>query len=124
MRVRPTEAGSPSTLLCLTSSQFQVHMLASVLNKPRNLCQTCYKSFSFLFISSGRIPETKSLNLEKAGVNTNPNSQKILVNAQEATSVPHIYAIGDVAEVQPAPAHGLAPHPPIPACTCPPTLCT
>lgn len=32
-------------------------------------------------------------------MNINPNSQKILVDAQETTSVPHIYAIGDVAEV-------------------------
>lgn len=39
--------------------------------------------------------------MEKAGVNTNPNSQKILVDARETTSVPHIYAIGDAAEVQP-----------------------
>lgn len=52
---------------------------------------------------SGRIPETRSLNLEKAGVHTSPTSQKILVDAQETTSVPHIYAIGDVAEVRPVP---------------------
>lgn len=41
--------------------------------------------------------------MEKAGVNTNPDSHKILVDAQEATSVPHIYAIGDAAEVGPVP---------------------
>uniref|UniRef100_A0A8C0RPE0 Thioredoxin-disulfide reductase n=1 Tax=Canis lupus familiaris TaxID=9615 RepID=A0A8C0RPE0_CANLF len=58
-------------------------------------------TFDTVLWAIGRIPETKSLNLEKAGVNTNPNSQKILVNAQEATSVPHIYAIGDVAEGRP-----------------------
>lgn len=32
-------------------------------------------------------------------MNTNPKSKKILVDAREATSVPHIYAIGDTAEV-------------------------
>ena len=37
--------------------------------------------------------------MEKAGVNINPASKKVLVDAREATSVPHIYAIGDVAEV-------------------------
>nr|XP_055178310.1 thioredoxin reductase 2, mitochondrial isoform X4 [Nyctereutes procyonoides] len=58
-------------------------------------------TFDTVLWAIGRIPETKSLNLEKAGVNTNPKSQKILVNAQEATSVPHIYAIGDVAEGRP-----------------------
>lgn len=46
---------------------------------------------------------------------TNPNTQKILVDAQEATSVPHIYAIGDVAEVRPAPLPAPTPSPdPVP----------
>uniref|UniRef100_A0A452TM47 thioredoxin-disulfide reductase (NADPH) n=1 Tax=Ursus maritimus TaxID=29073 RepID=A0A452TM47_URSMA len=58
-------------------------------------------TFNTVLWAVGRIPETRSLNLEKAGVNTNPNSQKILVDAQETTSVPHIYAIGDVAEGRP-----------------------
>ncbi|XP_044631425.2 thioredoxin reductase 2, mitochondrial isoform X2 [Equus asinus] len=52
-------------------------------------------------LQCGRVPETRSLHLENAGVNTHPNSQKILVDAGEATSVPHIYAIGDVAEGRP-----------------------
>lgn len=65
---------------------------------------------------SGRIPETRSLNLEKAGVHTSPTSQKILVDAQETTSVPHIYAIGDVAEVRPVPTTWChLPVPPTPA---------
>ncbi|XP_035960109.2 thioredoxin reductase 2, mitochondrial isoform X3 [Halichoerus grypus] len=58
-------------------------------------------TFNTVLWAIGRIPETRSLNLEKAGVNINPNSQKILVDAQETTSVPHIYAIGDVAEGRP-----------------------
>ncbi|OBS63525.1 hypothetical protein A6R68_07933 [Neotoma lepida] len=49
----------------------------------------------------GRVPETRNLNLEKAGVNVNPENEKIVVDAQEATSVPHIFAIGDVAEGRP-----------------------
>ncbi|ELW64714.1 Thioredoxin reductase 2, mitochondrial [Tupaia chinensis] len=55
-------------------------------------------TFDTVLWAIGRAPETRSLNLEKAGVNTNPESQKILVDAREATSVPHVYAIGDVAE--------------------------
>ncbi|XP_053758233.1 thioredoxin reductase 2, mitochondrial isoform X2 [Panthera pardus] len=58
-------------------------------------------TFSTVLWAIGRIPETRSLNLENAGINTSPNSQKILVDAQEVTSVPHIYAIGDVAEGRP-----------------------
>ncbi|XP_030692310.1 thioredoxin reductase 2, mitochondrial [Globicephala melas] len=58
-------------------------------------------TFDTVLWAVGRVPETRGLNLEKAGVRTNPNTQKILVDAQEATSVPHIYAIGDVAEGRP-----------------------
>ncbi|XP_027628410.1 thioredoxin reductase 2, mitochondrial [Tupaia chinensis] len=58
-------------------------------------------TFDTVLWAIGRAPETRSLNLEKAGVNTNPESQKILVDAREATSVPHVYAIGDVAEGRP-----------------------
>ncbi|KAF4011517.1 hypothetical protein G4228_004347 [Cervus hanglu yarkandensis] len=58
-------------------------------------------TFDTVLWAIGRVPETSSLNLEKAGVCTNPVTGKILVDAQEATSVPHIYAIGDVAEGRP-----------------------
>ncbi|XP_072809315.1 thioredoxin reductase 2, mitochondrial isoform X2 [Vicugna pacos] len=58
-------------------------------------------TFDTVLWAVGRVPETGSLNLEKAGVRTSPDSQKILVDAQEATSIPHIYAIGDVAEGRP-----------------------
>ncbi|GAB1300093.1 Thioredoxin-disulfide reductase [Apodemus speciosus] len=56
-------------------------------------------TFDTVLWAIGRVPETRNLNLEKAGVNTNPENQKIIVDAQEATSVPHIFAIGDVAEI-------------------------
>lgn len=58
-------------------------------------------TFDTVLWAIGRVPETRNLNLEKAGINTNPKNQKIIVDAQEATSVPHIYAIGDVAEGRP-----------------------
>ncbi|KAM4827499.1 thioredoxin reductase 2, mitochondrial isoform 2-T2 [Thomomys bottae] len=58
-------------------------------------------TFDTVLWAVGRVPETRGLNLEKAGVNTNPETQKILVDSREATSVPHIYAIGDVAEGRP-----------------------
>ncbi|XP_016022417.2 thioredoxin reductase 2, mitochondrial isoform X2 [Rousettus aegyptiacus] len=56
-------------------------------------------TFDTILWAVGRVPETRGLNLEKVGVNINPDSQKILVDDREATSVPHIYAIGDAAEV-------------------------
>uniref|UniRef100_J3QMN4 thioredoxin-disulfide reductase (NADPH) n=1 Tax=Mus musculus TaxID=10090 RepID=J3QMN4_MOUSE len=58
-------------------------------------------TFDTVLWAIGRVPETRTLNLEKAGISTNPKNQKIIVDAQEATSVPHIYAIGDVAEGRP-----------------------
>ncbi|RXN07178.1 thioredoxin reductase 2 [Labeo rohita] len=50
---------------------------------------------------ASRAPETKTLNLEKAGVGINKETGKIIVAADEATSVPNIFAIGDIAEGRP-----------------------
>jgi glutathione reductase (NADPH) len=44
----------------------------------------------------GRHPNVANLGLEKAGVAINPKNGGIAVNDQTQTSVPHIYAIGDV----------------------------
>ncbi|OCT98318.1 thioredoxin reductase 2, mitochondrial [Xenopus laevis] len=49
----------------------------------------------------GRAAETQYLNLEKVGVKIKPETGKIIVDASEATSVPHIYAIGDITEGRP-----------------------
>jgi glutathione reductase (NADPH) len=44
----------------------------------------------------GRHPNVANLGLEKAGVAINPNNGGIQVDGWSKTSVPHIYAIGDV----------------------------
>src|ERR1700710_2817196 len=44
----------------------------------------------------GRHPNVEGLGLEKAGVSINPNNGGIAVDGFSRTSVPHIYAIGDV----------------------------
>src|SRR5712675_912550 len=44
----------------------------------------------------GRHPNLANLGLEKAGVAINPNNGGIAVDSFSRTSVPHIYAIGDV----------------------------
>ena len=46
-----------------------------------------------IFFALGRIPNTGSLGLEKAGVATERG--RVVANLQMATSVPHIYAAGD-----------------------------
>ncbi|XP_036383029.1 thioredoxin reductase 2, tandem duplicate 2 [Megalops cyprinoides] len=58
-------------------------------------------TFDTVLWAVGRAPETKMLNLEKVGVALNKESGKVIVAADEATSVPHIYAIGDIGEGRP-----------------------
>lgn len=47
-----------------------------------------------IFFALGRSPNTGSLDLAKAGVQTRPNGQ-IIANEHQQTSQPHIYAAGD-----------------------------
>ena len=49
----------------------------------------------------GRDPETGQLNLDKAGVDIHTQTKKILGNNNEQTTVPHIFAIGDVLQDRP-----------------------
>jgi dihydrolipoamide dehydrogenase len=47
-----------------------------------------------ILFALGRVPNTTSLNLENAGVKTEPNG-RIITNAKMQTSAPHIFAAGD-----------------------------
>uniref|UniRef100_A0A8V0ZT92 Thioredoxin reductase 2 n=1 Tax=Gallus gallus TaxID=9031 RepID=A0A8V0ZT92_CHICK len=58
-------------------------------------------SFDTVMWAVGRVPDIKTLNLDSVGVKTNSETGKIIVDASEATSVPHIYAIGDITEGRP-----------------------
>jgi dihydrolipoamide dehydrogenase len=58
--------------------------------------QTESMSFDKLLVSVGRRPLTQGLGLEALGVKTDPKSGSILVNERFETSVPGIYAIGDL----------------------------
>uniref|UniRef100_A0A672GN50 thioredoxin-disulfide reductase (NADPH) n=1 Tax=Salarias fasciatus TaxID=181472 RepID=A0A672GN50_SALFA len=51
-----------------------------------------------VLIAVGRDACTDKIGLDKAGVKVNPKNGKIPVNDEEQTSVPHIYAIGDILE--------------------------
>ncbi len=57
--------------------------------KPESL------SGSHVLLAAGRLPNTDTLNLSAAGVETNERGF-IMVNDAGQTSVPHIYALGDV----------------------------
>lgn len=54
--------------------------------------------FDTVFFATGRFPDVKSLGLELAGVNINPETGKIPVNHAEQTNVSNIFAVGDVCE--------------------------
>ncbi|XP_038839176.1 thioredoxin reductase 2, tandem duplicate 2 [Salvelinus namaycush] len=58
-------------------------------------------TFDSVLWAVGRAPETKTLGLEKVAVKLNKESGKILVAADESTSVPNIYAFGDIGEGRP-----------------------
>jgi glutathione reductase (NADPH) len=50
-----------------------------------------------VFFATGRVPNTRGLGLEAAGVATNDKGA-VIVDAEQGTSQPHIYAIGDVTD--------------------------
>ncbi|KAM9858543.1 thioredoxin reductase 2, tandem duplicate 2 [Aulostomus maculatus] len=58
-------------------------------------------TFDTVLWAVGRAPETKALGLTKLGVQLNKETGKILVAADESTSVPNIYAFGDIGEGRP-----------------------
>ncbi|XP_051977179.1 thioredoxin reductase 2, mitochondrial-like isoform X2 [Xyrauchen texanus] len=58
-------------------------------------------TFNTVLWAVGRAPEARTLNLENVGVKINKETGKIIVAADEATSVPNIYAIGDIGEGRP-----------------------
>ncbi|XP_064209812.1 thioredoxin reductase 2, tandem duplicate 2 [Anguilla rostrata] len=58
-------------------------------------------TFDTVLWAIGRAAETRTLNLEKVGVALEEDSGKVIVDDCEASSVPNIYAIGDIGEGRP-----------------------
>ncbi|NXY22501.1 TRXR2 reductase, partial [Atrichornis clamosus] len=85
----------PTKVEKLKSNRLQVTWKNTDLNTEET------DSFDTVMWAVGRAPDTKSLNLEAVGVKTNAETGKIVVDASEATSVPHIYAVGDITEGRP-----------------------
>ncbi|XP_068737214.1 thioredoxin reductase 2, mitochondrial-like isoform X2 [Montipora capricornis] len=59
------------------------------------------ETFDTVLFAIGRDAETAYLNLGNAGVEVHPLSKKIVGKDSEQTTVPHIYAIGDVLQDRP-----------------------
>ncbi|OXB54793.1 hypothetical protein ASZ78_008062, partial [Callipepla squamata] len=85
----------PTKVEKLESSKLQVTWKNTTLGTEET------DSFDTVMWAVGRVPEIEALNLEAVGVKTNSETGKIIVDASEATSVPHIYAIGDITEGRP-----------------------
>ncbi|KAF6201184.1 hypothetical protein GE061_005631 [Apolygus lucorum] len=58
-------------------------------------------AFDTILLAVGREACTAKLNLEGIGVKIHPTSKRIIVDEKERTSVPTIFAIGDVADEKP-----------------------
>jgi glutathione reductase (NADPH) len=74
-----------------------LHKVEDLGDGERRLHLTDGRTFDsdLVFFALGRVPNTKGLGLEHAGVAVAENGA-VIVDAQSATSQPHIYAIGDV----------------------------
>eukprot|EP00330_Aristerostoma_sp_ATCC50986_P002106 CAMPEP_0114582708 /NCGR_PEP_ID=MMETSP0125-20121206/6619_1 /TAXON_ID=485358 ORGANISM="Aristerostoma sp., Strain ATCC 50986" /NCGR_SAMPLE_ID=MMETSP0125 /ASSEMBLY_ACC=CAM_ASM_000245 /LENGTH=492 /DNA_ID=CAMNT_0001775791 /DNA_START=39 /DNA_END=1517 /DNA_ORIENTATION=- len=59
--------------------------------------ETFSNTFDTILLAIGRQADLSGLELEKAGVEINPKSKKVIVDETEATSNPNVFAIGDIA---------------------------
>lgn len=66
--------------------------------KEKKKLKPVQATFETVLVAIGRTGCVKNIGLEKIGVKVNPAS-KILVNAEDQSSVSNVYAIGDVSEV-------------------------
>ncbi|KAG7222078.1 hypothetical protein INR49_016648 [Caranx melampygus] len=83
----PLSLSSPVSVLSFHLCRFT----SSVRNNGGNIRQS----------HSRRAPETKAMGLDKLGVQLNKETGKIVLGPDESTSVPNIYAFGDIGEGRP-----------------------
>ncbi|XP_046871902.1 thioredoxin reductase 2, tandem duplicate 2 [Hypomesus transpacificus] len=93
------------TKFCWRSVPKKVERLGSgelqVTWTDRRTGQDQEDTFQSVLWAVGRAPETKALGLEGLGVRLNQDTGKILVGADEATSMPGLYAVGDICQGRP-----------------------
>ncbi|XP_023581328.1 thioredoxin reductase 3 isoform X1 [Trichechus manatus latirostris] len=85
--IQQLEKGSPGKLKVVAKSTEGTETIEGVYNT--------------VLLAIGRDPCTRKIGLEKIGVKINEKSGKIPVNDVEQTSVPYVYAIGDILEGKP-----------------------
>ncbi|XP_029098142.1 thioredoxin reductase 3 isoform X3 [Monodon monoceros] len=87
VEVQQLEKGSPGKLKVVAKSTEGTEMIEGLYNT--------------VLLAIGRDSCTKKIGLEKIGVKVNEKTGKIPVNDVEQSSVPYVYAVGDVVEGQP-----------------------
>ncbi|XP_045241507.2 thioredoxin reductase 3 isoform X5 [Macaca fascicularis] len=87
IKIQQLEKGSPGKLKVLAKSTEGTETIEGVYNT--------------VLLAIGRDSCTRKMGLEKIGVKINEKSGKIPVNDVEQTSVPYVYAVGDVSEGKP-----------------------
>uniref|UniRef100_A0A8C6BSC0 Thioredoxin reductase 3 n=1 Tax=Monodon monoceros TaxID=40151 RepID=A0A8C6BSC0_MONMO len=87
IKVQQLEKGSPGKLKVVAKSTEGTEMIEGLYNT--------------VLLAIGRDSCTKKIGLEKIGVKVNEKTGKIPVNDVEQSSVPYVYAVGDVVEGQP-----------------------
>ncbi|XP_011826899.1 PREDICTED: thioredoxin reductase 3 isoform X2 [Mandrillus leucophaeus] len=85
--IQQLEKGSPGKLKVLAKSTEGTETIEGVYNT--------------VLLAIGRDSCTRKMGLEKIGVKINEKSGKIPVNDVEQTSVPYVYAVGDISEGKP-----------------------
>ncbi|XP_026954268.1 thioredoxin reductase 3 isoform X5 [Sagmatias obliquidens] len=87
VEVQQLEKGSPGKLKVVAKSAEGTEMIEGLYNT--------------VLLAIGRDSRTKNIGLEKIGVKVNEKTGKIPVNDVEQSSVPYVYAVGDVVEGKP-----------------------
>nr|XP_019802873.2 thioredoxin reductase 3 isoform X4 [Tursiops truncatus] len=87
VEVQQLERGSPGKLKVVAKSTEGTEMIEGLYNT--------------VLLAIGRDSCTKKIGLEKIGVKVNEKTGKIPVNDVEQSSVPYVYAVGDVVEGKP-----------------------
>ncbi|XP_033271966.1 thioredoxin reductase 3 isoform X2 [Orcinus orca] len=87
VEVQQLEKGSPGKLKVVAKSTEGTEMIEGLYNT--------------VLLAIGRDSCTKKIGLEKIGVKVNEKTGKIPVNDVEQSSVPYVYAVGDVVEGKP-----------------------
>ncbi|KAJ8786191.1 hypothetical protein J1605_006411 [Eschrichtius robustus] len=101
VEVQQLEKGSPGKLKVVAQSTEGTEMIEGLYNTVSFCRVSGGRMNTLVLLAIGRDSCTKKIGLEKIGVKVNEKTGKIPVNDVEQSSVPYVYAVGDVVEGKP-----------------------